>query len=195
MIVKSMKVTVKITLLLMAFVGGQIVSAHSGDGHTYTGGYRSSDAADLKFVISGGDSNYQTLMKNAALSWNGISSKVKLSNSSTGAKMSIIKSTKDPSDPTLVGKMFPYYYYFGNLIPASNSDVWDLVDAKGYSEAMFGYQSFEIQSVYTHEIGHALSLGHNQTKPTIMYNPFYRTTYPTSPTTADKDHLKLKWGY
>jgi len=84
------------------------VSAWADAQHLFTGGYPASDIQNLRYVLSGGDSNYQqNIMKAGANQWNSRSGKVVVSQNSSGSKMSIYKSTT--ATPGLFGEAYCYY--------------------------------------------------------------------------------------
>ncbi len=163
--------------------------------HLFTGGYPASDIQNLRYVLSGGDSSYQqNIMKAGANQWNSISSQVVVSLNSSGAKMSIYKSTT--STPGLFGEAYLYYDdgdgWERDLV---GNQIWGLSDIYGYDNQMTASNMTDAQkkAVFTHEVGHALSLKHISSPLTgVMRQGLEKAL---SPTDTDKGHLTLKWGY
>lgn len=171
--------------------------AASGSQYLFTGGFPAANVQSLKYVLSGGDTSYQSLMSSGANMWNSISSKVSVSLNSEGAKVSIYKSTTTTQG--LMGQMFPYYRNrFGSLVQDTNcTNIWECADVFGYENQMssYGYNDTNRKSVYCHEMGHALSLAHNDsTTYLIMNSDATNVKIAVLPHSDDKSNLKLKWG-
>lgn len=160
--------------------------------NVFTGGFPSNDVKSLKYVISGGDSNYQqNIMKAGCNAWNGISSKVAVSNNNSGAKVSVYKSTTNTSG--LWGEARPYYKKYGIWIYDSACvNIWGIADVYGYDNQMSNSNllNSEKKAVFTHEMGHILSLAHISSDGVMVSGRNKSLT----PTTTDKNNLKLKWG-
>ncbi|OPY57827.1 MAG: hypothetical protein A4E55_01368 [Pelotomaculum sp. PtaU1.Bin035] len=187
------KIVIILTILICSL---SIVSLAWADAqHLFTGGYPASDIQDLRYVLSGGDSSYQqNIMKAGANQWNSISSEVVLSNNSSGAKMSIYKSTT--STPGLFGEAYCYYDggdgWERDLV---GNQIWGVSDIYGYDNQMTASNLTNAQkkAVFTHEVGHALSLKHISSPLTgVMRQGLEKAL---SPTDTDEGHLTLKWGY
>jgi hypothetical protein len=165
-------------------------------GEVYTGGYRASDVAGLKYIISGspGGSYDNDIIQPAAYDWNFISSKVSLTYNSSGAKMSVIVKGYSGSD--VLGRMYPYYKNIsgGLSVDTALTRVWECTDVVGYDETMNDalFLNYEKRQVYCHEMGHALSLAHVTNGSYSVMKP--SGTDPYSPSTYDKSNLKNKWG-
>ena len=172
-------------------------AAFSDATHVFTGGYSAANVSSLKYVISGGDTDYQNMMKAGANAWNGISSKVSVSNNNTGAKMSIYKGTTTSSGT--LGRMIPYYKnILGGLSEdTSLTNIWSVTDVYGYDNQMeaFSMTKIQKQSNYSHEVGHALSMAHTNDLPSTTSTVMRQGIQSIGPQPTDEGHLKLKWGY
>jgi hypothetical protein len=193
------KVFLKCLVVFFSFILISLnISASSGSKYLFTGGFPSSNIQDLKFVISGGNNSYQkNIISAGAKAWNDISSKVKISNNSTGAKVSIYKTSGKLS--RVYGSTCAYYStFYGIAYDFSNAQIWNCVDIYGYDNQMdtAGYTDSDKKCIYMHEMGHALSLAHNDSNTFIIMNPsasnIISALYPRN---DDKNNLKLKWGY
>lgn len=184
---------IKGTFLVAALIGiGTSSLVYADSQHLFSGGYPTSVVKDLRYIVSGGTSSFQTnVMKPAPLWWNGVSSNVKLSYTSTSAKLSLIV---DEDGNGYTGYMFPYYQNAvgGLSLDEECDDVWFVTDCYGYTTEWTdaGYNDTNKKNTYAHEVGHALSMAHT-TETAVM-----RTGQKSFSglQTADKSHLKLKWG-
>ena len=164
--------------------------------HLYPGGYDPIFVSSLSYVLSGGDSYYQqNIMSAGANQWNGISSNVYVWLYASGARMSIYKSST-PLD-SVYGEMIPYKRnILGLIVVASLTDVWWCTDCKGFDNTMTldGFTDAQKKATFSHEIGHALSLDHTMDLATreVMDQGRFKALSPTS---VDRGHLTLKWGY
>ncbi|WPS85391.1 matrixin family metalloprotease (plasmid) [Brevibacillus halotolerans] len=161
--------------------------ADYGKEYLFTGGLRATDVKKIKYVISGGSSSYQkNVMKAGVEAWNGISSKVKVTEGSSGAKVSVILKNSDKNN--LYGIMMP----FSNGARDYDLDeIWDNIDVIGYENTLSKIGLSEQRGVFTHEMGHALSLAHNDSDSDLIMHPYALTT---DVQTDDEKNLKLKWG-
>lgn len=195
--IRSKFSTIVMTIISCSVIIISTISTFADGKHLFSGSYRSSDASNLKYVLSGGDATYQNMMRAGANAWNGISSKVALSENNTGAKMSIYKSTTTTTG--LLGRMYPYYknFYGGLSEDTSLTNVWEVTDVYGYDNQMTNCNMniYQKQSNYSHEVGHALSLAHTSDLPSSTYTVMRQGIQQIGPQLTDKDHLKLKWGY
>lgn len=80
-----LSIALSLSLNLMSYTDAQ---------HLFTGGYSASVVQSLKYIMDGGDSTYQySIMDSGAQAWNNISTKVKVNFSTSGAKLSIHKTS------------------------------------------------------------------------------------------------------
>jgi hypothetical protein len=164
----------------------------------FPGGYRSSAASNIKYIIYCSDSKLSSLMTAAANSWNGCHPRVKLSYNSSSSNMSLIKGSS--LEDGVCGVMNAYYNgALGLSIDYDLNDIWAETDCIIYDNhcLIYGYNSdWDRQSILAHEIGHALSLAHQEDgQVSVMaQHTNYNTKY-LYPQRIDIDNLKLKWGY
>lgn len=189
---------VVLVLMLVTIVS---ITTASGPAHVFSGGYPVDVVQNLRYVVSGGTSNYQqNIMIAGANQWNGISSKVNLSTNSSGARMSILQGSTPVQG--LLGEMKPYKRdMLGQWLPALPTDVWHATDVIIYENqfAWLAQKGVPITDVdrratLSHEVGHALSLAHTNDIPTVE-NMDQGLGKAPAPTSVDKFHLTLKWGY
>ena len=149
------------------------------------------------WIIAKRSSTYKdTIIKPAASNWNNISSKVKLTES-TSNSTDITVYLEDSAVDGKFGEIKPYYfatpeysYYFDSCA----CNTWSYAYVYGYKNQMAAYKftTQDIISNFTHEFGHTLSLAHtnNVSASSVMKSG----QQSIGPQTVDKDHLKLKWG-
>jgi hypothetical protein len=162
----------------------------------FLGGF--SSASDLKWTSSLSSNYLDTYVTPAASSWNGISSKVKLTKVTSGTyQVSVVTSTTTRAG--LLEVMVPYCTISG--VNKSSDDcltyTWNSAQIIGYTNQITAYNlntSQIISNVYTHEFGHALSLAHtyDPLTPSVLLDS--STLYSLSPQQLDKTNLKRKWG-
>lgn len=195
---KALLITASLSSL---FTLGYAASAATGSSYLFTGGFTQTDVSGLSYVKSGGDSAYQTNVMSGVDAWNGISTKVRVINSSTGAKVSVYKSTSTVSG--LNGRMDPYYKnsFGGMTLDSAYTNVWAVADVFGFDNNMNNVSGIgslstsQRKAVFTHEMGHALSLKHNNSTYFLIMNQYTQDTVAAlTPKTDDKGNLKLKWG-
>lgn len=174
------------------------VSPASGTQYTFVGGFNQPKVSHtISYVLSGGSSSYQQNIMNAGvIQWNGISSKVVLAGSGPNGISVYCSST---SNPDLQGVMNPYYRnWYGSLTyDSSLTNVWECADVFGYENNMSrkGYTDAQKKAIYIHEVGHAVSLAHNNSAYYLIMNQYSNDTIKALvPQKDDKDNLKIKWG-
>lgn len=190
--------SIVVVLVLVAIAS---ITTASGPAHVFTGGYPVDVVQNLRYVVSGGTSNYQqNIMIAGANQWNGISSKVSVSMNSSGARMSILQGSTPVQG--LLGEMKPFKQnMLGQWIPALPTDVWYATDVIIYENQFVLLEQHGVpitdvgrRATLSHEVGHALSLAHTNDIPTVENMDQGLGKAPT-PTSVDKFHLTLKWGY
>jgi hypothetical protein len=79
--------------------------------------------------------------------------------------------------------------------------IWSSVVVVGeeFPMGVDGFTTTNKIAIYTHEWGHALSLGHTDnlpaSTPSLMKSGTYINSWKSlGPQAADKEHLRLKWG-
>jgi hypothetical protein len=164
-------------------------------GQYWSGGFPSSFIKDYRYIVSGGTTTEQNDFRYAASKWNGISSKVSLSENQKGSKVSLITTTNTSEVPSAYIGYTWTYNSSGSV--ASTSSTWAVADVKVYKTNLSNYYPGSdyrgaFQTVAMHEIGHSLSLSHNDTVSCLMESEM-RGFY-TAPARADKENLKAKWG-
>ncbi len=163
--------------------------------HLFSGGFPASTIQNLTYYKDPSLTTYTYAdeVDKAAPSWNGISSKVKLTNGASTAKVKVYAGNY--STQTWNGIMDPYS---GGTYDPEGDDIWDSARIRlNYYQmtTQKSLNSLSIQSVAGHEFGHALSLKHTGRSVSIMTDDYYDDFSYYLPQTMDKDHLKLKWGY
>jgi hypothetical protein len=166
--------------------------------HTFTGGFLPSKTPDLKILSSLG-AQYDTAHTDAAIvSWNNISSKVRLTKVTSGSyDVSLVVSTN--LNPSVYGEMVPYCAAGAGLAKCDSS-TWNSTQVKVYESNMNnnGYTSTgHKRALISHELGHVLSLAHYPNEDYISFDAamgnaaVYNQLLPQA---IDKAHLKEKHG-
>ncbi|WP_051263322.1 hypothetical protein [Tuberibacillus calidus] len=168
------------------------VTSHAAD--TWSGGF--SSVNPIYYNVHTNDTYKNNYIVPAARNWNGISSKVTLSNwQNSAAAIEVYAETT--SDPDLLGEFIPYYTdNFGRHRDTScYCHTWngggDLI---GYYDNMNknNMTDSQIISNYTHEFGHSLSLGHpSESSASVMHQGIQSI----GPQSLDKSNLRKRWGY
>lgn len=190
------KNTVIVLITTCLYIIASTISVFADAQHIWTGGLPTSVISDFRYVVSGGTYAQQNIMKAGANAWNGISSKVKLSNNATSAKMNIYWSSSPVNGN--YGYCYTWYNDSGTLREDTiRTRVWFCIDAYVYDNQMVinGFNDYQKQSNVTHEVGHALSLAHTNNLPATTYTVMRQGKQQIGPQMEDKNHLKLKWGY
>jgi hypothetical protein len=185
----------KILSLLSSILGLVLCIFSPAQAQTFQGGFSSASA--LKWTSSLPSSYLNTYVVPAANSWNSISSKVNLGQT-TGAFQIRVVTDITPIDGR-VGLMMPYCTISG---VGKSGDIcipttWGSAQVIGYTNQITAYQlntSQIISRVYTHEFGHALSLAHTYDAATPSVLSDLGQVYSLSPQQLDKTNLKQRWG-
>jgi hypothetical protein len=184
---------------LFAFSIAACVFCKSSFAQTFSGGFNSSRVVQLRWYSSLPASYISTYITPAVGGWNGISSVVSLSQVSSGA-YDISFTTSTSAQTGLYGETVPYCTSGGQQLQ-SNACVpvlnWGSAKIVGYTNQIANDKLTETQivsSVYCHEFGHALSLGHtnNTTSSVSVMKQGIILSY--LPQAFDKSLLKTRWG-
>lgn len=193
------KKLVTIALSTCVLFTGSILAYAAASDYLFSGGYEASVVKDLKFVVSGGDYNeQQNIMIAGANAWNGISSAVNLSNNSTGARMSIWKTSTTTDQ--LFGECIQYNSWGSKV---STSSTWYMTDINFYNNQFEIYKAYIPAGEYdarrkasvTHEVGHALSLKHADEDNIDGVMDTGMLQRPLTVQDQDKWYLRCKWGW
>lgn len=184
------------------------VASYGIDAHLWKTGFAS--ASHIDYFIHAPESGKDSVIEQGVNAWNGISSKVYLHRdySNVEKQLGIYEDDNPPGDDD-AGMTFPgglsKINYNGNSY--SNNTV-------SYTEIHIYYENitsdYWVQATSSHEVGHALSLGHTD-DATINELKNYRVDYTTNNSlvhlimnqgfakstnisTTDRDHLRIKWG-
>lgn len=98
-----------------------------------------------------------------------------------------------------MGQTYPYYRNIlgGLALDSSCTNIWDCADVCCYDNQMvaYNYTDANKKSIYAHEVGHVLSLAHNDSTTFLLMNTSsFNTINAVSPKEDDKANLKLNWG-
>lgn len=185
-----------LVILLAVISTPNLVSGDHGElySHIFSGGF--SSASDLKYQIedSKGTGNYY---RRAAQEWSKQSSRVSLSEAAqhASAQLYFMDSINGPQGS--YGLMIPYYRDSrGNYqIDYDATRTWTHAYVELYVNRMSDFSYENYMFVTLHELGHALSLAHNNT---LLVSTVMRTNLGvlshTTPTSTDRDHIHQKWG-
>jgi hypothetical protein len=168
------------------------VSAFSDSQHLWSGGFGT--ASDLRWTSSLSSSYLSDYVIPATNGWNGISSRVKLTQVSSGAYQIKVNITTSSSFGT-VGEMISYCSAGSGYVKCGGVTPWGSAQVIGYTNQITNFYLTKteiISTVYSHEFGHALSMGHNFVDTPSVMQQGSKSTY--LPQATDKSHLKLKWG-
>jgi hypothetical protein len=160
--------------------------------HLWSGGFGS--ASSLKWTSSLSSTYLSDYVIPGANGWNGISSKVNLTQVSSGTYQIRVSTQSDPRYG-VVGEMIAYCPSGSGYTKCGGYTPWGSAQVFGYTNQIANFSLTKTQiisSVYSHEFGHSLSLGHNDSElPAVMTANAVTTILPQA---ADKSHLKSKWG-
>jgi hypothetical protein len=153
------------------------------------------------------NSQYTSLyLSPAAHNWNLVSSNVLLTLVQSGGYQARVTNNLDAASLSKeYGHIVPYCNIKGVIqsgLANCQSLIWSSVVIVG-QELPMGVDKFTTTNkiaLYTHEWGHALSLQHTDSLPastlSIMKSGSYQNSWKNlgGPQSADKEHLRLKWG-
>jgi len=172
--------------------------ARWSEAQIYQGGLPKSLVKPLKYIYTTSEEYANKYIKPAAMSWEGISSNVTISNISNHT---VTVKTMNTYNLSIYGEMIPYmqiapgiYQALDTVFDDYDLMTWSMCDVIGYTNQMTDFNDNEILSVFVHEFGHALSLDHvfSSTINAIM-KPGRKSL--TQPQQHDKNNLIAKWGY
>jgi hypothetical protein len=176
-----------------------LVISEVGFAQSFSGGFPASRVVQLTWAAPSLSSSYLTQYVRPGFNgWNGISSKVSLSQvvSSASHQVDVLTSSIS-SGPGVIGEFFPYCLVGGSLVKCLSTDVWAYAQIYGYTDQISYFKLTDseiIGSVYAHEMGHALSMKHTS-PPTgtvsIMKSGFINSYLPQA---FDKANLTQRWG-
>jgi hypothetical protein len=179
---------------LLFFVASLIfpIPALADSQHLFSGGFGS--ALGLRWTSSLSSTYLSDYVIPAANGWNGISSKVTLTQVSSGTYQIKVNTSTTASFGT-VGEMIQYCSFGSGAAVCQTETPWTSVQVLGYTNQIANFYLTKteiISTVYAHEFGHALSMAHNTIDtPSLMETGSKKTILPQA---TDKSHLKLKWG-
>lgn len=181
------KILVVICLLLFTTT----ISVYAAD--IFPGGFPQAYVNPLKYNYNMDSSYGNSIVSPAASRWNGNSSKVSLTRSTTNAKVDVFSVTgtipdrwgftmlyyKDPSTGSLVRDYGGY-------------EIWDYGIIYGYENMMVASNFTQGEKIenYCHEFGHTLSLAHVTSGSAVMALG-RQDLWVTS---IDRANLRAKWG-
>ncbi|MCE5172731.1 hypothetical protein LQV63_26020 [Paenibacillus profundus] len=175
-------------LPIAAMVLSSVVSA------AYFSGGRAAGSFSAYYHSSVSSNGYDNHYETARTNWNGISSKVKVSKTTTTSGDPDRYYVGTTGTSTLLGQIVPYKLSGGTYVEASPNDKWAYSTATIYDNTMKSYKMTHSQIVSnaTHEIGHTVSLAHSPSSsgPSVMKQGIQ----DIGPQTYDKNELKAKWG-
>jgi hypothetical protein len=177
-----------------------LLTSESGFAQYFAGGFPSSRVVQVRWAAPSLSSDYLTkYVRPGVNSWNGISSRVSISQvaTSTSGSYEIDVLTSSTPRQGLVGQLIPYYLIGSKLFESSPTDTWTYAQLFGYTNQISNFKLTDseiIASVYAHEMGHALSMAH--TNPPTGTISIMKSGFQTSylPQAFDKANLKAKWG-
>lgn len=160
----------------------------------FSGGFASG-----KLTVGAGSGSSTSITKTSLAQWNGRSSKVALtyttSTNSYGSTANIVTyfDTSNPPTAGLLGQMIPYKSWTGTSASVgSTSDRWVKAVVYQYKSSSLNTTTKKTATA-THELGHALSVAHPpQSNTTAVMRQGVKTSY--SLTNYDRNSLINKWG-
>jgi hypothetical protein len=175
-----------------------LLTSELGFAQSYSGGFIASRVVQVRWKSTQLSSDYVTKYVRPGFNgWNGISSKVSLSQVAGGDyDVDVVPSST--TEAGLVGAQFPYCLIRTTLINCGfYNEVWAFSLIAGYTNQITNLKLSDseiISSVYAHEMGHTLSMDHTS-PPTgtisIMKSGFRGTYLPQA---FDKTNLRKRWG-
>ena len=189
-----MKLSFRILIVLLIFTTFVPVTTNAHEGHIYTGGF--SNASNLTYQIE--NNKYTSgYFINAAREWSKQSTQVSMieARQNVPANLYFRDGVNGPSGT--YGLAVPYYRTSSGdfEIDWDAIKTWDHVVVYMYMNNMSGFVYENYTFVALHEVGHALSMDHNNVigVSTVMRDNLGVLKH-TTPTSSDRDHLQLKWG-
>lgn len=185
-----MKKNIKKFILAGTVYSTLLVSAITVKADIFAGGF-----ATGVLTVAPGTSSSTSITQTALAQWNNVSSKVKLTYTTTSSTAKIVTHFQNTNAPTagLLGQMVPYKTWTsssGTL--AGVSDVWVKALVYQYKSSYLD-TTVKQTATATHEIGHALSIAHpTTTDNTAIMRQGIKTSYTLG--NYDKTNLISKWG-
>lgn len=186
---KQIKILVASTLYFTILFSAIVVKAEH-----FSGGFGSG-----KLTVGPGSGSSASITKTALAQWNNVSSKVKLTYSTStnmyGPTANIVTyfNTNNPPTAGLLGQLVPYKSWTGTSASvATTKDRWVKAVAYQYKTSNLNTTTRQTATA-THELGHGLSVAHPPaSNSTAVMRQGIKNSY--SLTTYDKNSLKNKWG-
>jgi hypothetical protein len=183
-----------------------LVCAQTTQNEYYSYGLPASVVANLTWThdaVTINQSYLDTLIKPSLAQWNGISTKVKstyVAPSATPTKLKVFLGNQGSSGQD-AGETVPYCAvgtgYGVCAISRTQGSTYTSVRIYGYDNAMngAGYNNTNKIKMFTHEVGHALSMDHfDRTDLPSTTSVMVSGKYLHGVQAYDKTNLKLKWG-
>jgi hypothetical protein len=173
-----------------------VITSKPGLAQYYSGGFPASRMVQVRWASTNLSADYLTkYVRPAVNGWNGVSSKVSLSQ--------VVESL--PHDINVIFGNSPRFGQVGVMNPSCppttgicpSTGTWSKAEVVGFINQIVNLSLSDteiIGSVYAHEFGHALAMEHSLPPTgTISIMPAgIRTTY--SAQAFDKANLRKKWG-
>ncbi len=141
------------------------------------------------------DGNFASVstIQNYVQKWNGISTKVALTytTSYASSQIAVIYMTYVNSNPNVLG--ITHYYYNGSEVnnTATRNGAVCYIYKGTHTSPNTSAAKTVAYATCVHEVGHALSLSHSDSSKDVMYSANISVTTPSS---SDKSYLNSKWG-
>lgn len=184
---KKNKMFLSIVLVVALILCSSLTTFGATANDVFSGGFLS--AKSLKYAME----NYSTPTseaKNAIAQWNGVSSKVKITNSNVSnahIKLSIGRLSPPTSGDLGLTKLMTT-----NDVQVSANQRWTHALCIRYNSPYLNTTAKKTATL-THEVGHALSMAHcTSTSHSCIMKQGVKTSYVLA--SHDKEKLKYKWG-
>ncbi|WP_432356097.1 hypothetical protein [Sporosarcina sp. A2] len=186
----SISALLMLCIVLLIGIGAPISASADYFANTrsfYGVSYHSS--VDTKFTDGGVTYSYRSLFDEARPKWHNKAPGVNLTRTThTWSDTYYVGST---SDPTMVGRIFPYNGSYDNV---GLDAYWLYVNVYVYHNKFneFKYSKAKRLATMTHEVGHSVKMKHpaSYTGSSVMHQGPAKAT---SPTTWDINELNKKW--